>query len=407
MCDNCTSIPGTDCGGYCGLCVTLWTVFFFTMGLGAHEDGHCSGCDTDHLRPWGTQCLAVKAALQQCKELNIDESEYKAYLDLDVLRYAKDLPPGVGKQDNDDEVPDIPAADYQEQIRRLTNINLQQKSRIDSLLGSAPVAPPPQVDQTKILQQIMHRLDRLESTPAQPPGVPPGKGYTAAGASRAAASKSNPDPAVAAMGQMADAMAQLSISIDPSCSVKSGQLLRPDYQYCVLEKGMPLKSADASKMTINEYLYGMCLVLDHLITIDGDWRSYFDHYKRIMRFFVGKKYVNSAYVSYDKEVVDSYLKCPSQGFNSSDSLAIPTHFCSANEHETQNARSSRGGMRRSYRNENKQRTTPTPPEDWPEDVCYVYNSAFCNGSCNKQHVCGRCQIRGHKIASCRVKIEKN
>lgn len=387
------------------------------MGLGAHEDGHCSGCDTDHLRPWGTQCLAVKAALQQCKDLNIEESEYKAYLDLDVLRYAKDLPPltGAGGVKLSDDTSKISAADYEDQIKKLTDINLQQKSRIDALLD-AKASPPagiiphisPSSDQTKILQQIMQRLDRLESGPpahsSSRSGPTPTK-FTAAGAARAAGP--NPDPAVAAMGQMADAMAQLSISIDPSCQVKAGQLLRPEYQYCVLEKGVPLKSADASKLTINEYLYGMCLVLDHLIVTDGDWKSYFEHYKRLMRFFIGKKYVNSAYVSYDKEVVDSYLKAPSRGFNSADSLAIPTHFCSANEHETQNLRNNRAGQKRGRNYDNKGKNTATVPEDWPEDVCFTYNSSFCNGMCNKQHVCGRCQIRGHKISACRVKLEKN
>lgn len=106
------------------------------------------------------------------------------------------------------------------------------------------------------------------------------------------------------MGQMADAMEQLSLSIDPSSGKKAGQLLRPEYHYCVVEKGMPLKMADASKLSINEYLYGMCLVMQHLIEMKGDWMSYFNHYRRIMKFFVGKRYVNAAYIGYDKEVVD-------------------------------------------------------------------------------------------------------
>lgn len=71
---------------------------------------------------------------------------------------------------------------------------------------------------------------------------------------------------------------------------------------------MPLRQADASKLTINEYLYGMCLVMSHLVDTNGDWKSYLSHFKRVMKFFIGKKYVNAAYVAYDKEVVDSYLK---------------------------------------------------------------------------------------------------
>lgn len=146
---------------------------------------------------------------------------------------------------------------------------------------------------------------------------------------------------------------------------------------------MPLKSCDASKLVINEYMYGMCLVMEHLIDSEGDWKSYFQHNKRMAKFLVGKKYTNSAYKAYDKEVVDSYLKNPAGGFNSSDSLAIPTH-----KNKNQSAVSSQ-------------------PEDWPEEACYIYNTSFCNGTCGRQHVCGKCLIRGHKIGSCRVKQEKN
>lgn len=397
------------------------------MGLGANEDGHCSTCDGTHLRPWGASCLAYKGALQQCKDLNVEETEYKNYLDFNLVRYSKDLPkiPGLPGNTKGSEVKDEDVMElYRDQIKQLTTVNLQQKAQIDALVLKQatpvhakpvlPVLPPPPpippTDQTQILKQILDRLSRLESSPGHHPSAPVS---TAAGAVGAASNVSD-SPAVAAMGHMADAMAQLSMSIDPSSGSKTGQYLRPEYHYCVLERGIPIKGADASKLSISEYLYGMCLVLEHLIDTEGDWQSYFSHYKRMMKFFIGKKYVNSAYVSYDKEVVDSYIKHPENGFSSSDSLAIPTHFCSANEHDTQNTRSSRGGSRRGRGSESKGRiTSPAnhpsahPPEDWPEDVCYVYNSSFCVGACNKQHICVKCRIRGHKMGSCRVNLEKN
>lgn len=169
---------------------------------------------------------------------------------------------------------------------------------------------------------------------------------------------------------------------------------------------MPLKQADASKLTINEYLYGMCLVMSHLVETNGDWKSYMHHFKRVMKFFVGKKYVNAAYIAYDKEVVDSYLKDPSAGFNAADSLAIPTHFCSANEHDTQNFRNKNQRRNRQDRARGGQ-VPPTLPEDWPEEACYNNNMSSCNGSCGKQHVCSKCLLRGHRSANCRVKLEKN
>lgn len=389
------------------------------MGLGANEDGHCSTCDVSHLRPWGGNCLAYKEALQKCTDMNTDPSEYKQFLDFNLLKYARDLPENY----NDDDKKPPP-----DQVKALTDINLQQKKQIQSLLHQladkkkqVPVIPPPAVDQGHLLQQIVQRLDRLEQqsggTPAPQVTTTQATGaqaqvLTAIGAVGAAKHSPTGDQAesaaVTAMGQMADAMEQLSLSIDPSSGKKAGQLLRPEYHYCVLEKGMPLRSADASKLSINEYLYGMCLVMQHLVEVKGDWMSYFSHYRRVMKFFVGKRYVNAAYIGYDKEVVDCFLRNPSRGFNSSDSLAIPTHFCSANEHEVQNRAR---GQKRQKPWENKSRNpqaTHPQPDDWPEESCYHYNMSSCNGSCGKQHVCGRCLIRGHRINTCRVKIgEKN
>lgn len=396
------------------------------MGLGANEDGHCSSCDVSHLRPWGSNCLAYKEALVKCSDLMVDSSEYQLYLDLNLLKYAKDLPENVSGSSEDAKLT-LP-----DQVQMLTDINLQQKKQIQSLLHqladkkkTAPsIPPPPLIDQGQVLQQIVQRLDRLEKN--QQGGLPPqlstprsglpyttasqGQVLTASGAVSTANLPATPgqlphSAAVTAMGQMADAMEHLSLSIDPSSGRKPGQLLRPEFHCCILEKGMPIKNADA----INEYLYGMCLVMQHLVETKGDWMSYFNHYRRVMKFFIGKRYVNAAYIGYDKEVIDCFLKNPSGGFNSSDSLAIPTHFCSANAHEVQNSRSK--GQRRQKQSEYRSRTTSanqSQPDDWPEEACYQYNMATCNGSCGKQHVCGRCLIRGHRVNSCRVKLgEKN
>lgn len=422
------------------------------MGLGANEDGLCSSCEVAHLRPWGTQCLAYKGAVLKCQELNIDISEYKHYLDLNLVRYSKDLPkiPETGAGDKTGQVKDEDIEDlYRQQIKQLTEVNLQQKAQIDALVQQQQLQPSPPTkvytppkqptDQSHVLQQIWDRLQKLESGNANPLPAPghgagvlsagqptssrqatgassaglslqgPGTGVLSAASAVGSASKMSDSPAVAAMGQMAEAMAQLSLSIDPSSGSKSGQLLRPEYHLCVVETGMPLKSADASKLSINEYLYGMCLVLEYLVDVEGNWKSYLAHYKRMMKFCVGKKYVNSAYISYDKEVIDCYLKHPGAGFNSSDSLAIPPHFCSANEHETYNARNTRGSGRRGRRGDSNVRgsTSSNIPEDRPEEECYVYNSLFCVGNCNKQHVCAKCRMRGHKIGTCRVNTEKN
>lgn len=343
---------------------------------------------------YAVYCI-YKDALSKCDDLKTDHSEYRKYLDLGLLRYAKDLKLGAGGGTDDDK-DKIPT----EQVRALTQVNLEQKEYIQSLLDkladkdkvTPPHPTPSPVDHGPILQQIVQRLERLETRGGTPSVAPKPHLLTAAGASasaRRAPGGANPaeTAAVTAMGQMAEAMEQLSLSIDPSSSRKAGQFLRPEYQYCVMEKGMPLRNADESKLTIQEYLYGMCLVMSYLIDNNGDWASYFTHFKRVMKFCVGKKYVNAAYVAYDKEVVDCYLKDPSSGFNAVDSLSIPTHFCSANEHDTQNARSRIQRRQRHPDNKNRNMSTgQQQPDDWPEDACFLYNNSSCNGTCGKQHI---------------------
>lgn len=154
----------------CGITFELWN-YEYNMGLGANEEGHCSGCDSDHLRPWGTQCLAYKEALQRCTDFNLDQSTYKQYLDLNLVKRAKDLPgydasnitggtaveQHGSPEDKDDKL--------LEQVKRLTDINLKQKAQIQSLVHKLKEAQsPPRLDQGPLLQQIIDRLDRLENT---------------------------------------------------------------------------------------------------------------------------------------------------------------------------------------------------------------------------------------------------
>lgn len=123
------------------------------MGLGTNEDGHCSSCDSDHLRPWGTQCLAYKNALEKCNELNLDPGEYK--------HRAKDIQEPSGGSNLGHDVADKKHLD---QIKHLTEINLKQKAHIQSLVNKMnDMTPqiPQQQDQGPLLQQIIDRLDRF------------------------------------------------------------------------------------------------------------------------------------------------------------------------------------------------------------------------------------------------------
>lgn len=86
-----------------------------------------------------------------------------------MVRCAKDLP--LSKSDNTGNVSVHDNSDDKDdkslvQIKRLTDINLKQKAQIQSLvhkLNDANQQPPQRHDQSVLLQQIVDRLDRLES----------------------------------------------------------------------------------------------------------------------------------------------------------------------------------------------------------------------------------------------------
>lgn len=62
------------------------------MGLGANEDGHWSGCEKYHLRPWHTQCMVYKKGIENCTEMHIDTSNDGPIFYVNIVRRAKDLP---------------------------------------------------------------------------------------------------------------------------------------------------------------------------------------------------------------------------------------------------------------------------------------------------------------------------
>lgn len=71
----------------------------------------------------------------------MDESEYKGYLDLNLVRYTKDLQkdPAVasGTQVKSEDNPDL----YKQQIKQLTAVNLQQKAQIIEALVNQQTSP--------------------------------------------------------------------------------------------------------------------------------------------------------------------------------------------------------------------------------------------------------------------------
>lgn len=56
------------------------------MGISKGGVGTCSGCDREHVRPWGiTQCKYLKAAEDKGVTLGVDVSEPTLHIDDDQI----------------------------------------------------------------------------------------------------------------------------------------------------------------------------------------------------------------------------------------------------------------------------------------------------------------------------------
>ena len=307
------------------------------------------------------------------------------------------------------------------------------KSMEDELIKSRQARE----EETKLLQSLVARMDKLDMKPA--PGASMGRGilrtplksgsYTETGIKPGVPSMSphslsgllqsdlgvlsDPTPSDVINGPLTKVLQQLSVAIDPTPqSSTKGLLLRPEYYIQHKDKGVAVKNLDHSKLTFKELMSGMGRVMLHLAKTGGELISYIEHFNYLVRQAGVHNFTDAAYVSYDRHVVDQYINGDSKSFNAGDLFGVALHFHAGN---LASARPSfvrgrgrgyrRGGYRQqgwqeSDKDRDNDRNQHQPPslEGFPEDVCYGYNYRSCSGKCSKSHVCRLC--RGlHKATS--------
>ena len=211
-------------------------------------------------------------------------------------------------------------------------------------------------------------------------------------------------------GPLTSVLSQLSQAIEPTVSTTTkGIEFRPEFYVQHVDQGIAVKSLDHTKLTYRELISGMTRVLDHLVTTNGEASSYLEHLVFVTKQASVHSFVDLAYVSYDKAVVDKFIKDPSKKFVAGDTLAVASHFHAGNmpQQHVNKKQSGRGrgsgrGRRTSGYSEFDRDSVPTP-EGFPTDICYNYNYRSCSGvNCQKQHICRQCR-GSHRAQGCQEK----
>ena len=88
-----------------------------------------------------------------------------------------------------------------------------------------------------------------------------------------------PDPVDPSLLPLTDALAQLTLAVDPAAGKAKGLFLRPEYYYQHVRSNTPLKQLDHTKLSYKEMVYGWFCVMEHLLSKGGDLSGYIGHCK--------------------------------------------------------------------------------------------------------------------------------
>ena len=278
---------------------------------------------------------------------------------------------------------------------------------------------------SRVLQQIMNRLDRLELQPKAIPPSPslqpaaPGFQPTLAGSTagppggRSAPAgllghqppagllgqhSTGPPPPSAMVSEVTDALSRISVAIDPSGSEVKGITLRPEYWVQHDRQGVPVRALNHARLTIPELMYGMFRVMS-AVTDPSQKAAYEAHYKFLSECIIQDLYPARAYVNYDREVTNKIINGELSEYPACDLPSFALQLRKDKE-KPQTRPYYRGNKRcdtlGTYRQDTSSSRSPMP-EDWPNDICYNWNVNSCFGRCVKLHVCVNCRYR-HKMS---------
>ena len=233
----------------------------------------------------------------------------------------------------------------------------------------------------------------LGSTSTSPPGafIPPG-----------GINEADVDPSLL---PLTDALAQLTLAVDPAAGKSKGLLLRPEYYIQHIKAGTPLKQIDHNKLSYKDLVYGWFCVLHHLQATGGDVQGYLGHCKFTSEQAMSDSFVDSAFIKYDRHVVSKVVDGLSNTFTIGDNLGVASCMNAASLLPPKLTTQRKSGRFKPKRNQSDTKDKSDPsymPDGFPEDVCYSFNYRSCSGKCSKKHSCRICK-GDHPAKSCEAK----
>ena len=218
-------------------------------------------------------------------------------------------------------------------------------------------------------------------------------------------------PAEMVSAPITSALEHLSEAIQPGISASTkGMELRPEYYIQHVDQGVAIKSIDHTKLTFRELISGMGRVLEYLVQINWEATSYLEHFNFLTKQASVHSFNDSAYVAYDRAVVDKVICGVNKRFVAGDSLAVSSHFHAGNLSQPPPSTSKRfAGRGRGYRQRRLGTYDNDPessvPDGFPPEICYNFNYRSCSGTnCQKQHICRSCKGH-HRAIGCQEKKE--
>lgn len=177
-----------------------------------------------------------------------------------------------------------------------------------------------------------------------------------------------------------------------------GMMLRPEYHVLHEEEGEPLKQISHKMMTYRKLVHGMVLVAKDIRSRGGDIDSYLSHMDYVTRHGKNEDYQDSAYIEYDRMVVDEFIKNPSAGIKVGNVMA--SSFCFHDVTRIHKSSSQVMSAKKKKRNKPASRQVDMVPEDYPPDNCFYWNYRSCvMSNCNRNHVCRICG-ENHRAVNC-------
>lgn len=163
-----------------------------------------------------------------------------------------------------------------------------------------------------------------------------------------------------------------------------------------------------------ELLFDTIAVYDYLMSSRGDARGYFKHLQFICRHLMERNFTVVACAKYDKHVVDQVIAGKGK-FSDLDPIAsgLFLHGGAVVRSETQCQSPTQwyrplpqGSARFSQlRDCNRENIPSFMPENWPTEICFIFNTRSCFGRCSKQHICGYCHMT-HRLADCKFAVNQ-